>query len=93
MGTAENTVEVTDRLAKLRKLAERLPSKLNSDWDGTNHFELQDMGGGKDFWWLDMSSFVYGMDENPCESEEGKRLGLIMDIAAEVGRLRDEGVI
>jgi hypothetical protein len=31
--------------------------------------------------------------ENPMESTIGKRFGLLMDIAEEVARLRDEGVL
>ena len=86
--------ELIAGLEKLRKLASGLPPKLNSDWDGTNHYELTSSGkSGEELdWWLMAGE---GVDDHPnaCESEEGKRLGLIMDIAAEVGRLRDEGII
>lgn len=90
-----STVPV-DALVKLRELARRLPTGLESDWDGTNHYELTIRSGtdadGGEYWWLMVGDGVQGLD-NPCESETGRRLGLLMDIAAEVCRLRDEGAI
>jgi len=66
---------------KLIELAEQLPDGLSSDWQDTNHYELH---GGKDYWWLMLLGVFdgYPKDASPCDTEEGKRLGLIMDIAA-----------
>jgi hypothetical protein len=43
-----------------------------------------------DYFWLFVSDGLNGI-ENPNESEVGKRFGLLMDIAEEVSRLRDDG--
>lgn len=71
-------------LTRLRELASQLPKGLRSDWDCTNHFELQTPG--RDFWWL-----VFSDMECDCDTVEGKRLGLVMDIAEEVSRLYHAG--
>lgn len=65
---------------ELRKLVSRLPRGLRSDWQDTNHFELTD--GSDDYFWLDLSELVYPREANPCESELGRRVGLMMDLAA-----------
>lgn len=86
-----------DRLRPLAELAAQLPPKLHSDWRDTNHYELtcRDVNASDDdFFWLMVGDGTQGIeDPNWCETETGKRLGLLMDIAAEVGRLRDEGVL
>ena len=72
--------------SRLRELASMLPEGLQSDWRDTNHYELTD---GVAALWLAVFDGARGL-HNPCDTEEGQRLGLLMDIAAEVGRLRDE---
>ena len=76
---------------RLRELAKRLPNGLGSDWDGTNHYELT-TPAGREYFWLMVGDGINGL-ENPCETEQGKRLGLIMDIAEEVCRLNENGVL
>jgi len=79
-------------LTRLAALANQLPTSLRADWDGTNHYELTSKDDSN-YWWLMVGEGVRGIvsEECPCDTEHGKRLGLIMDIAAEVARLRDEG--
>lgn len=74
-------------LNKLIELASKLPKGLSSDWAGSNHFE---MTSDDEFFWLYVRDGLDGI-ENPAESIVGQRFGLLMDIAAEVGRLRDAG--
>lgn len=74
---------------KLKSLAQKLPRGLGSDWDGTNHYELS--CGEKDYFWLMVGDGIEYMGDSPCDTEAGKRLGLIMDIAEEVCRLKDAG--
>lgn len=83
---------MSDALTKLRELASRLPKGLHSDWRYTNHFELTTSDSADGYWWLDLCD---GMPcyVNNCETEEGKRRGLLMDIAEEVCRLKDEGLL
>lgn len=71
----------------LKELASKLPKGLRSDWDGTNHFELTS-SDSDDYFWLMVGDGLCGCT---CEDEFGKRFGLIMDVAAEVARLRDSG--
>jgi hypothetical protein len=73
-------------LSKLKQLAKKLPKGLHSDWDGTNHYELT--AQGKEYFWLMVGD---GLGDSGCETVVGKRFGLLMDIAEEVGRLKDAG--
>ena len=87
---------MSDHLFKLRELASKLPKGLQSDWQGTNHYELTAPCGDNDYFWLtlrDDSWYEFAPDSDPSESQDGKRVGLLMDIAAEVCRLKDEGVL
>lgn len=77
--------DLTPEMTRLAELGAQLPLGLHSDWDGTNHFELT-TPGGDEYWWLMVGDGIEDVD-NPCESQVGKRLGLLMDIAAEVSRL------
>jgi hypothetical protein len=79
-----------DRLKKLAKLASQLPKGLCSDWEDTNHFEMT--CDDAKYFWLDLSDGLPDV-ECPDESIIGSRIGLMMDIAEEVGRLRDEGLL
>lgn len=79
---------------RLSELAAQLPKGLHSDWRDTNHYELtvRDVSDVDDYWWLMVAD---GLSDfaNPCDTEPGQRFGLLMDIAAEVCRLKDEGVL
>lgn len=82
-------------LANLSKLAESLPEDLASDWDGTNHYELSDTSPGEDdgpYYWMILTPMVEEV-EDPCNSVFGRRVGLLMDIAAEVSALKKAGRI
>jgi len=78
-----------EEFRQLRTLARQLPKGLVSDWKGTNHFELQATGGEVEYFWLP----VRGIADDPSDDKLGERLGLVMDIVAEVGRLKDEGIL
>lgn len=82
---------MNDPLERLRQLAAKLPKGLSSDWDGTNHYEMT--SGGKEYWWLFLSDVAESFGPSPMETESGKRLGLLMDIAEEVCRLKDNGIL
>ena len=82
----------TEPFSRLRELAATLPRGLRSDWDGTNHYEMTSSEEPDDYFWLIASEGFVGI-RNPSKTSYGRRLGLLMDIAAEVGRLRDEGLL
>lgn len=82
---------MSNELDKLRALAKQLPKCLRSDWEGSNHYELT--SSGAEFWWLLLGDTSETFGSNPMETESGKRLGLIMDIAEEVCRLKDKGIL
>jgi len=93
----KGAVEMDDlRFHKLGRLAEQLPRGLVSDWEGTNHFELQAAGepDGPYFWLhvLDDAANLECVD-SPCHTETGRKYGLLMDLAAEVRRLYEDGAI
>ena len=69
---------------RLKELLEKLPPNLQADWDGTNHYELQDPYG-KEFFWLQVEEAV-----GDCTSEEGQRLGLVLDIIEEISKTSKE---
>jgi len=56
-------------------LVRTLPPGLRSDWDGTNHYELQT---AEEPFWLDVAEGV-----GHSQTEQGQRLGLVLDIVAE----------
>jgi hypothetical protein len=78
-------MKMTDRL---KELVAQLPKGLRSDWKNTNHFELTTEVPG-DYWWLNLSN----MGELNCDTELGKCVGLLMDIAEELVKIRDEVII
>lgn len=79
-----------DSLVKLRELVAQLPTGLRADWQYTNHYELT--ATGEEFWWLNVLDLGDPGDTDIQGTEGGQRLGLILDIAAELGRLRDAGL-
>lgn len=68
---------MSEKIAELLKLVEQLPKGLRSDWDCTNHYELTTSAeDGEEYFWLMCREF-----DGDCNTEEGKRLGLLLDIA------------
>ena len=84
------SASVNTPLGRLKDLAKGLPKGLTSDWAGSNHFEMN--SDEDEYFWLFVRE-CFDDIENPMESTIGKRFGLMMDIAAEVARLRDEGFL
>ncbi len=84
--------ELFPELCKLAALAAQLPKGMGSDWRNTNHYELSAPHGQTYFWWC-LDDLESTRDADVQSTEPGKKLGLLMDIAAEVARLRDIGVI
>lgn len=81
-------MKVTDRL---KELMGQLPKGLRSDWQETNHFELTSAVKGEHFW-LNLSE-PGGTIDSPFmdfQTEQGRRVGLLMDIAEELVKIRDE---
>lgn len=70
-----------NNVQKLIELGGKLPRGLESDWDGSNHFELQAPYSNGYFWLClrDLNAKSTWLD---CDNEEGQKVGLIMDIAA-----------
>lgn len=80
---------MSKEIEKFLELARKLPDGLRSDWDDTNHYELTT--NSEDYWWLilyDCARHPTQEDpQNPCETERGKKLGLIMDIAEQAKKI------
>jgi len=51
-----------------------IPESAEADWDGTNHYEINDPRG-EDYLWLD------GTECQNSSTEDGKRLGAVLDYA------------
>ena len=81
---------MSETLKRLAELAAKLPDELRADWDGTNHYELT-TGTGDDYWWLDVADAI-GIDSgvDVSATEEGKRLGLLLDLAEAVSAAKAE---
>ena len=71
-----------DKMTALLDLAARLPPGLRSDWK-TNHFELTSAGEEEEYFWLCLRNlFPNGISARmPCDTEDGQRVGLLMDVA------------
>ncbi len=70
---------MSDAKKKLLALARLLPPHLFSDWKGTNHFELTDRSDGRGWFWLDLNELGTELRD---DTEQGRRVGLLMDVAA-----------
>lgn len=73
--------------------AAKIPACARADWDGTNHYEIST----DEPLWLICSEVFVGPPRDISASEEGKRMGAVLDaacaapiLAAEVARLRAE---
>lgn len=71
-----------DTLVQLIKLSEQLPEGLRSDWVDSNHFELT--CHSDDHFWLELAGLFLFHGGDWCRLELGKRIGLVMDIAAKL---------
>lgn len=74
------------KLKRLLDLAKKLPKDLRADWQGTNHYELHETN--EQFWLAlgDMLSEDLQKLYLP-DQIEGQRLGLVLDIVAEVSKV------
>lgn len=69
-----------NEIKRLLELSKKLPEGLRSDWEGTNHFELQSSDPKEEYFWLTLSAF---WDKSVWEHPGYlKQIGLLMDIAA-----------
>ena len=78
-------------LTKLAALAAELPRGLQADWHETNHYELH--APHDEYFWWDLGEVQSPREAIVSETVPGQRLGLLMDIAEEVARLRDLGFL
>ena len=69
--------EVTLAEIRARHAACPIPERAQADWDGTNHYEIADPAG-ETYWWLD---YLDEAVKAGFQSEEGKRLGAVLDYA------------
>jgi len=66
-------------IQKLKELSEKIPPDLVWDWEGTNHYELTQPSG--DYWWLMPLDVGGNHDTFLPDTEEGQRLGQIIEYA------------
>jgi len=71
------TRSVKTLLAPIRRRWKNCPIPIlaAADWEGTNHYEIHDLGGA-DWWWLDVFDTPQDSSTN-----SGKRLGAVLDYA------------
>ena len=74
------TTKPEDALIQLLALSEQLPDGLRADWMDSNHFELS--CHSDEYFWLELAELFNNEHNNWCKQELGKRVGLVMDIAA-----------
>ena len=79
-----------NRLEAIKERLATIPEGVTSDWRGTNHFEIHT---AQETFWLDLHEdleWMFSKPDNWCETDCGKRLGLVMDtFAAYKPDLRD----
>lgn len=77
----------TDDLERARAAISKIPVGARADWDGTNHYEITSyQDDNADPFWLT----VPWMGEFDSETEDGKRLGAVLDAACWARELLDE---
>jgi hypothetical protein len=69
-----------EEIKRLRELCEAIPDCISAD---TNHYEIHSMLPREHFW-LDLPSVFSDPDRNICASEDGKRLGAVLDFVCGV---------
>ena len=74
---------MNENLRLLLDLASDLPEGLRADWDGTNHYEMTAPTDDGEYWWLTLDNMTYltSYDGDASGTDDGQRLGLLMDIA------------
>jgi hypothetical protein len=70
---------MNDALKEFKTLVDQLPQGLRADWKNTNHYEMVTVDE-KEYWWLTIPDIFMNNQENWQDTEDGKRLGLVMDI-------------
>lgn len=90
----KNIFQRIDEIVNLAQSFPKFDGKV--DWEGTNHYEMSgiDADGKYDPWLVNLQWAVdpehckaIFSEEMPCESEEGKTLGKVMEMAALVPEL------
>ena len=77
---------------ELAALARQLPENLKADWKNTNHYELTtDAEGRAGYWWLAPFDIVNPHENDTQATIPGQRLGLLLDIASTLSKLKDAG--
>lgn len=76
-------------ISRLKELEEKIPPTLSWDWEGTNHYELTDSNPNSDYWWLMPLEIGSNHDRYLPDTEEGKRLGWIIEYAVLSRKLRE----
>lgn len=73
---------IEDALAEIEAQAEAsgIPTDARTDWDGTNHYEIQ-TASADGYWWLICSEVFGQRTGDPSATEAGKRLGAVLDLA------------
>lgn len=76
------------KLEELETMAKGMPKIPCSDWRGTNHFEITDSHvDAESYWFLHMRDALSNGSEQDDETESGKRVGLVMDLACVAPKL------
>ena len=57
-----------------------IPLDARTDWDGSNHYEIQ-TASSDGYWWLICSEVFAQRSGDPSATEAGKRLGAVLDFA------------
>ena len=69
--------------------AKQIPSTLQADWRGSNHYELQNTAREADsWWWLDVCETFQTMCDWQA-TEDGKRMGYVLEAACAAPRLAE----
>ena len=76
---------ISEARARCEAAAE-IPADARADWDGTNHWEIQSATHTDGFWWLILWDVFDGKDTDPSGTENGKRLGMMLDLACAARR-------
>lgn len=78
----------TKTLERISKLMNELhfPENPRCDWENTNHFELQGLGGNDGFWWWSFDDLLGTSDGhsklNPDDTDiSWAKLGLLLELA------------
>ena len=83
---------MSEKLKRLLDLASRLPDGLRADWDGTNHYEMTAPTDDGGYFWLTLDNMTYltSYDGDASGTDDGERLGLLMDIAEALKEVEPE---